>query len=194
MGYTINELNSKINDAKKIIEKCDKVIAACDNIQGAIDLTLKRIATSDDNSILGLNMLNDTFSQSVFDEYDTSLLLSYAGFKKAYDSGENPYAFYDDLINCRKNITESRNALVAEFARMQTVVENYNSLNGSIKSGVSTKKSELETSIKGWESEIESIREAERKKKASNNNDNNSDNSNDDSSEGLTGSGAGHSF
>lgn len=191
MGYTINELNSKINDAKKIIAKCDKVIAVCDSIQGAIDLTKERIETSNDGEILGLNILNDTFAQGVFDEYDGYLLLSYVGFQKAYDSGENPYAFYDDLINCRKNVTESRNALVAEFARMQTVVENYNSLNGSIKSGVSTKKSELETSIKGWESEIESIREAERKKKAS---DNNSDDSNDDSSEDLTGSGAGHSF
>ena len=199
MGYTISELNEHINYAKTIKGYCDKVLATLGEYQTAIDECKRRLSDGfeGESDTMSIAMLNDTFSAEGFDGYDSYLATSYMGFLQAYNSGENPFSFYDKILEARKNIKTTRQALVDEFNSKVSTVESYASAVSSLQTGVNKKKEELEKNIATWEQEIENIRAAEQKKKqaAETETDTDTDSDSDDSgSDSDEGGGASHDF
>ena len=154
MGYTKSALQSSIEYEKGIINKCNEVLKLCDNHQQAFDELIDKIDNGTDaggasDCYVSLNMLNTIYSQETFDKYDTYLMMSYLEFKEAYNSGENPYDFFDEILDCREYLINGRKCLIEEFERMKERYNYYiasiNNIRKSMNNAISIHRSKLET-------------------------------------------------
>ena len=154
MGYKKSALESSIRTETGIINKCNEVLKLCDEYQKGFDEMIKKIdngteAGAYSENYISLNMLNTLYSQETFDKYDNYLMMSYLEFKEAYNSGLNPYDFFDEILDCREYIVNGRNCVIEEFERMKDRYNYYltsiDKIRKSMNNAISIHRSKLET-------------------------------------------------